>query len=148
MLLTTICFLIGAPVQTVCKSIQSGEIYSEVCENKYISFFPSFQHYTMLCKWHSSWNKTLRIMCVYVPVHSSDRKKEVFGLPAERKKKESNNCRFCTQVSLCILSSQPHRLNQVPSSPQISGRNETKSLKTYMFVSCSLIHWRANSKLV
>lgn len=32
MLLTTICFLIGAPVQTVCKSIQTGEIYSQVCE--------------------------------------------------------------------------------------------------------------------
>ncbi|XP_020624501.1 prominin-1-A-like isoform X3 [Orbicella faveolata] len=33
MLLTTICFLIGAPVQTVCKSIQSGEIYSQVLDN-------------------------------------------------------------------------------------------------------------------
>ena len=32
MLLTTICFLIGAPAQTVCKSVQTGEIYSKVCE--------------------------------------------------------------------------------------------------------------------
>jgi len=40
MLLTTICFLIGAPVQTVCKSIQSGEIYSQVGEkNKFIILF-------------------------------------------------------------------------------------------------------------
>ena len=30
MLLTTICFIIGAPVQTVCKSIQSGDLYTEV----------------------------------------------------------------------------------------------------------------------
>ncbi|KAJ7370400.1 hypothetical protein OS493_032577 [Desmophyllum pertusum] len=33
MLLTTICFIIGAPVQTVCKSIQSGDLYTEVLDN-------------------------------------------------------------------------------------------------------------------
>lgn len=33
MLLTTICFIIGAPVQTICKSIQSGELYSEVIDS-------------------------------------------------------------------------------------------------------------------
>lgn len=32
MLLTTICFIIGAPVQTICKSIQSGELYREVID--------------------------------------------------------------------------------------------------------------------
>ncbi|KAL9982738.1 hypothetical protein ACROYT_G004825 [Oculina patagonica] len=33
MLLTTICFIIGAPMQTVCKSIQSGELYTKVLDN-------------------------------------------------------------------------------------------------------------------
>ena len=52
MLLTTICFLIGAPVQTVCKSIQSGEIYSKVGDNNNLIFLmPPFQHCNMLLKW-------------------------------------------------------------------------------------------------
>ena len=32
MLLTTICFIIGAPVQAVCSSVLSGELYEKVFE--------------------------------------------------------------------------------------------------------------------
>ena len=32
MLLTTICFIIGAPAQAVCSSALSGELYEKVCE--------------------------------------------------------------------------------------------------------------------
>ena len=31
MLLTTICFILGAPAQIVCKSIETGDLYSKVC---------------------------------------------------------------------------------------------------------------------
>lgn len=34
MLLTTICFIIGAPMQTVCTAIDSGELYSQVLDNQ------------------------------------------------------------------------------------------------------------------
>lgn len=33
MLLTTICFIIGAPLQTVCEAVDSGKLYSEVVDN-------------------------------------------------------------------------------------------------------------------
>ena len=33
MLLTTICFIIGAPAQTACKAIETGDLYKKVCCN-------------------------------------------------------------------------------------------------------------------
>lgn len=61
MLLTTICFLIGAPVQTVCESIQSGDIYAKVCEMR-----------------TSFWN-----LHIFMYTHDPDlKRKKVHGLPA------------------------------------------------------------------
>ena len=80
MLLTTICFILGAPAQIVCKSIETGDLYSKVCGNhRYVLMaFLNARSVTMQSKspfaiislvWSSNMHHSVGLLTSFIWLH-------------------------------------------------------------------------------